>query len=218
MASQGRRLSRRVDSKREWKFPLPPELKRVHLNAAGIDIGAEEHFVAVAPGRDAEGQDVRHFGAFTADLGELVEWLESCGIETVAMESTGVYWIPLYELLVEHGFEVLLVNAQQVRNVPGRKTDVLDCQWLQELHTYGLLRGAFRPDEQTCVLRSYLRHRATLVEYAAHHIQHIQKALEQMNLKLTEVVSDVVGVTGLAILKAILAGERRPASLAALRD
>lgn len=165
------------------KVPLPPQLKQINLNAVGIDIGSEEHWAAVPPGRDREGQDVRRFEAFSGSLCALADWLKQCEIETVAMESTGVYWIALYELLVERGFEVLLVDARRVKNVPGRKTDVLDCQWLQELHTYGLLRGAFRPADQVCILRSYLRQRAMLVAYASHHIQHMQKALEQMNLK-----------------------------------
>ncbi|MPZ77002.1 MAG: IS110 family transposase [Deltaproteobacteria bacterium] len=199
-------------------MPLPPQLKRVNLDAAGIDIGAEEHWAAVPPGRDTEGQDVRRFGAFTGELCALADWLKQCGIQTVAMESTGVYWIPLYELLVERGFEVLLVDARQAKNVPGRKTDVLDCQWLQELHTYGLLRGAFRPVDQVCILRSYLRQRSMLVSYASHHIQHMQKALEQMNLKLSHVVSDITGLTGMGIIKAILSGERDPVKLAKLRD
>ena len=200
------------------KVPLPPQLKRVNLDAAGIDIGAEEHWVAVPPGRDTEGQDVRRFGAFTGELCALADWLKQCGIQTLAMESTGVYWIALYELLVERGFEVLLVDARQARNVPGRKTDVLDCQWLQELHTYGLLRGAFRPVDQVCILRSYLRQRSMLVSYASHHIQHMQKALEQMNLKLAHVVSDITGLTGMGIIKVILSGERDPVKLAKLRD
>jgi len=200
------------------KVPLPPQLKRVNLDAAGIDIGAEEHWAAVPPGRNTEGQDVRRFGAFTGELCALADWLKQCGIQTVAMESTGVYWIPLYELLVERGFEVLLVDARQAKNVPGRKTDVLDCQWLQELHTYGLLRGAFRPVDQVCILRSYLRQRSMLVSYASHHIQHMQKALEQMNLKLAHVVSDITGLTGMGIIKAILSGERDPVKLAKLRD
>ena len=200
------------------KVPLPPQLKRVNLDAAGIDIGAEEHWAAVPPGRNTEGQDVRRFGAFTGELCALADWLKQCGIQTVAMESTGVYWIPLYELLVERGFEVLLVDARQAKNVPGRKTDVLDCQWLQELHTYGLLRGAFRPVDQVCILRSYLRQRSMLVSYASHHIQHMQKALEQMNLKLSHVVSDITGLTGMGIIKAILSGERDPVKLAKLRD
>jgi transposase len=200
------------------KVPLPPQLKRVNLDAAGIDIGAEEHWAAVPPGRDTEEQDVRRFGAFTGELCALADWLKQCGIQTVAMESTGVYWIPLYELLVERGFEVRLVDARQAKNVPGRKTDVLDCQWLQELHTYGLLRGAFRPVDQVCILRSYLRQRSMLVSYASHHIQHMQKALEQMNLKLSHVVSDITGLTGRGIIKAILSGERDPVKLAKLRD
>ena len=195
-----RRRQVRIASK--LKVPLPPQLQRVNLNAAGVDIGSEEHWAAVPPGRDREGQDVRRFGAFSGDLCALADWLQRCEIETVAMEFTGVYWIALYELLVERGFEVLLVDARRVRNVPGRKTDVLDCQWLQELHTYGLLRAAFRPADQVCVLRSYLRQRSMLVAYASHHIQHMQKALEQMNLKLAHVVSDITGVTGMGIIKA----------------
>ncbi len=209
---------RQVRTASKPKVPLPPQLKRINLNAAGIDIGSEEHWAAVPPGRDPQAQDVRRFGAFTGDLCALADWLKRCEIETVAMESTGVYWISLYELLVERGFEVLLVDARRVKNVPGRKTDVLDCQWLQELHTYGLLRGAFRPADQVCILRSYLRHRSMLVAYASHHIQHMQKALEQMNLKLAHVVSDITGLTGMAIIKAILSGERDPVKLAKLRD
>jgi transposase len=209
---------RQIGTTSKRKVPLPPQLKRINLNAAGIDIGSEEHWAAVPPGRDPEGKDVRRFEAFSGDLCALADWLKQCGIETVAMESTGVYWIALYELLVERGFEVLLVDARRVKNVPGRKTDVLDCQWLQELHTYGLLRGAFRPADQVCILRSYLRQRLMLVAYASHHIQHMQKALEQMNLKLAHVVSDITGLTGMGIIKAILRGERNPVELAKLRD
>jgi transposase len=197
---------------------LPPELHRVNLNAAGVDIGAESHYVAVPEGRDPDGRDVRPFGAFTADRAALADWLTRCGIETVAMESTGVYWIPLFERLTERGFEVKLVDPRQLKHVPGRKTDVLDCQWIQQLHTFGRLAAAFRPADQICVLRSYLRQRGMLVRYAAHHIQHMQKALEQMNLKLTHVVSDIAGLTGLAIIRAILAGERDPHVLARWRD
>jgi transposase len=192
------------------------QLQRLNWDAAGIDIGATSHFVAVPADRDA--QPVREFPAFTADLERLADWLEQCGIRTVAMESTGVYWIPLFELLESRGFEVLLVNAHHVKNVPGRKTDVLDCQWLQELHTFGLLRGAFRPEEPMCVLRAYLRQRANLVRYAGMHIQHMQKALNQMNLHLHHVVSDITGVTGMKIIRAILAGERDPHVLAQHRD
>jgi transposase len=197
---------------------LPPELRQVNLNAAGIDVGAESHYVAVPEGRDPEGRDVRPFGSFTGDLYALAEWLTRCGIETVAMESTGVYWIPLFEVLSARGFEVKLVDPRQLRNVPGRKTDVVDCQWIQQLHTFGLLAAAFRPEDEICVLRSYLRQRLMLVTYAAHHIQHMQKALEQMNLKLGHVVSDIAGVTGLAIIRAILDGQRGPGELAKLRD
>src|SRR5262245_22442250 len=197
---------------------LPPELHQINRNAAGVDIGAATHYVAVPPGRDPEGCDVRAFGAFTADLYLLAEWLTRCGIETVAMESTGVYWIPLFERLSARGFEVRLVDPRQLKRVPGRKTDVLDCQWIQQLHTFGLLAAAFRPEDQICVLRSYLRQRAMLVTYAAQPIQHMQKALELMNLKLAHVVSDIAGRTGLAIIRAILDGQRDPRALATLRD
>lgn len=205
-----------MSSRKPRRDPLPPQLQQVHLNAAGVDIGSEFHFVAVPTDRDA--QPVRKFSAFTADLHALADWLQACGIETVVMESTGVYWIPLYELLEARGFEVLLVDPRRLKHVPGRKTDVLDCQWLQQLHTFGLLSGAFRPDDEVVVLRSYLRQRAMLVQYAAQHIQHMQKALHQMNIKLDKVLSDITGVTGMAILAAILAGQRDPVQLAKLRN
>lgn len=195
---------------------LPAELRQVNLDAAGIDVGAEKHYVAVPPGRDTV--TVREFGAFTADLHALADWLEQCGVKTVAMESTGVYWIPLFELLDQRGFEVKLVNAGQVKNVSGRKSDVLDCQWIQQLHTYGLLSGAFRPEDQVCVLRAYLRQRSMLVAFASQHIQHMQKALTQMNLKLQHVINDITGLTGIRIIKAILNGQRDPKKLAELRD
>lgn len=185
-------------------------------DSAGIDIGATELLVAVPPERATE--SVRSFGTFTEDLLALADWLTQCRIKTIAMESTGVYWIPVFQILETRGFEVCLVNARQVKNVPGRKTDVLDCQWLQYLHCVGLLRGSFRPPDQICALRSYLRHRDMLIKSAARHVQHIQKALTQMNLLLHHVVSDLTGVTGLAILDAILAGQRDPHKLAALRD
>jgi transposase len=190
-------------------------LKPTHQNAAGVDVGATQHYVAVPEGRDEV--SVRCFGTFTADLIALADWLVQCGVETVAMESTGVYWIPLFETLQQRGLEVKVVNPAHLKTVRGRKTDVQDCQWIQQLHSYGLLRGSFHPDEKIGVLRSYMRHRATLVSYAGQHVQHIQKALEQMNLKLTEVVSDIMGLTGTSILDAILAGERDPHKLAALR-
>lgn len=195
---------------------LPAQLQHINLNAAGIDIGSERHLVAVPEGRDEV--SVREFGTFTADLEALAAWLKKCGITTVAMESTGVYWIPLFEVLERHGFEVKLVDARHVKNVSGRKSDVLDCQWIQQLHTYGLLAGAFRPPDEICVLRSYLRQREMLRQTAAMHIQHMQKALQQMNLLLHNVVSDITGVTGMKIIKAILAGERDPRVLARNRD
>lgn len=185
-------------------------------DSAGIDVGATELFVAVPPDRAVE--SVRAFGTFTEDLHALAEWLTQCRIKTVAMESTGVYWIALFQILETRGFAVCLVNARHVKNVPGRKSDVLDCQWLQYLHSVGLLRGSFRPPDQVCVLRTYLRHRDMLVKSAARHVQHLQKALTQMNLQLHHVISDLTGLTGLAILDAILGGERDPHKLAALRD
>lgn len=191
-------------------------LDQINLNAAGIDIGGEEVYVAVPPGRDKE--SVRCFPTFTADLHRLADWLKSCGIDTVAMESTGVYWIPLFEILEAGGFQVYLVNARHLKNVSGRKTDVLDCQWIQQLHTYGLLRPSFRPPEQIVAIRSLVRHRDMLVQYRSAHIQHMQKALTQMNLRLTNVLSDITGVTGMKIIRAILAGERNPTVLAQFRD
>ena len=172
----------------------PEDLSQLNLNAAGIDVGATSHYVAV-PADRAE-QPVREFEAFTTDLYRLADWLAECGVETVVMESTGVYWIPLFGVLEERGFQVMLVDPRRIKNVPGRKTDVLDCQWLQQLHTYGLLSGAFRPDGEIRRLRSYLRQRAMLVEYASQHIQHMQKALTQMNVKLHHVISDITGKTG----------------------
>lgn len=195
---------------------LPKHLVHLNAYAAGIDIGSKSHFVAVPEGVDE--QPVREFSTFTDDLERLADWLIACGITTVAMESTGIYWIPVFEIIESRGLEVKLVNARHVKNVPGRKTDVLDCQWLQQLHTYGLLRGAFRPAEQVCALRAYVRQRATLVRISASHTQHMQKALAQMNLQLHNVVSDITGVTGMRIIKAILAGERNPKMLATFRD
>ena len=185
-------------------------------DAAGIDIGAEECFVAVPPDRDP--QPVRRFLCFTEDLHALARWLKACAVTSVAMESTGVYWIPVCQILETYGLEICLVNARHVKNLPGRKSDVQDSEWLQQLHSYGLLAASFRPADQICVLRSYWRHRARLIQYAGAHIQHIQKALVQMNLQLHRVVSDVTGVTGLRIIRAILAGRRDPRELAALRD
>ncbi len=188
----------------------------VHANAAGIDIGSREIWVAVPPDRASE--TVRCFGTFTPDLESLADWLNACGIDTVAMESTGVYWIPLFEILEAGGIRVYLVNARHVKHVPGRKSDVLDCQWLQKLHSLGLLQGSFRPDAEMVVLRTYLRHRAELIQHRAPHILHMQKALQQMNLQLHHVLSDITGVTGQQILRTIVAGERNPQVLAALRQ
>lgn len=191
-------------------------LSITHPNAAGIDIGSGSHFVAVPPDRDE--QSVREFASFTADLEALADWLSACGVDTVAMESTGVYWIALFELLESRGFTVLLVNARHVKNVSGRKSDVLDCQWLQQLMTYGLLRGAFRPADEICVLRALYRQRGTLLRGQARHVQHMQKALTQMNIQLTNVLADIVGETGQKILRAIVAGERDGHVLAAMRN
>jgi transposase len=195
---------------------LPKHLQHINPHAAGIDIGSRSHFVAVPEGSSE--QTVREFESFTDDLYRLADWLIDCGVTTVAMEATGIYWIPLFEILESKGLEVKLVNAHHVKNVPGRKSDVLDCQWLQQLHTYGLLEGAFRPTEQVCALRVYVRQRMNLVRYASSHIQHMQKALAQMNIQLTNVVADITGTTGMRIIKGILDGERNPQVLAGMRD
>ena len=186
----------------------------IEPNAAGIDVGATEIYVSVPPDRDAE--PVRRFKSFTGDLREMAAWLVRCGIVTVAMESTGVYWIPPHEILEEAGIRVCLVNSKHVKHVPGRKSDVSDCQWLQYLHSVGLLKPSFRPQSQICALRALSRHRASLVENAAVHIQHMHKALTQMNLQIHHVLSDITGLSGMAIVEAIVAGQRDPAQLAAL--
>jgi transposase len=209
-------MSRHRRSARAKPGVSPSLLARINPNAAGIDCGAEMHYVAVPPDRDATA--VRSFPTFTTDLHRLADWLEACGVTTVAMESTGVYWIPLYEILEARGLEVLLVNARHVKNVPGRKTDVLDCQWLQELHSVGLLRGSFRPSAAIAALRAYLRHRETLVQSAATHVQRMQKALREMNLQLGVVLSDISGTTGLRIIRDIVGGQRDPQALAQHRD
>ena len=193
-----------------------PALTLTHPNAAGIDIGSASHYVAVPPDRDPE--PVREFPSFTADLHRLADWLAACGVDTVAMESTGVYWIPLYELLESRGFQVLLVNARHVKNVSGRKSDVLDCPWLQQLMSYGLLRGAFRPADAVCVLRALSRQREMLLRSQGRYVQHMQKALTQMNIQLANVISDVAGETGQKILRAIVAGERDGHVLATLKN
>jgi len=193
-----------------------PSLECIEPNAAGIDVGATEIYVAVPPDRDPN--PVRSFQTFTGDLEALAAWLLACRIRTVAMESTGVYWIPVFQILEARGIKVCLVNSQYVKHVPGRKSDVADCQWLQYLHSVGLLRSSFRPEDAICRVRSLLRHRDGLVEMAAEHVQHMQKALQQMNLQLHQVLSDLTGQSGLAILDAIVAGERNPVVLAELRD
>jgi transposase len=206
----------------------PERLPVTNQRAAGIDVHAAEHWVAVPPEAVPDTAVdpsshlppyVRRFGTCTTDLEELADWLEQCAVTTVAMESTGVYWIPLFELLEGRGFQVFLVDPRQTSRAPGRpKSDFLDCQWIQRLHSYGLLAASFRPEDQVVVLRSYLRQRQMLLGYASQHVQHVQKALEQMNVKLTEAVSDVMGVTGQAILRAIVRGERDPVLLASYRQ
>jgi len=193
-----------------------PKLNIVHTRAAGIDVGSTFHVVAAPP--ELTSEPVQAFQSFTGDLYRLADWLVDIGVTTVAMESTGIYWIPVFEILEAHGLEVLLVNARHVKTVPGRKTDVNDAQWLQQLHSYGLLRGSFQPAQDWSALRVYLRHRDRLLEYAAAHIQHMQKALMQMNLQLHHVVTDITGLTGMTIMRAIVAGQHNPAELATYRD
>jgi transposase len=185
-------------------------------NAGGIDIGSREIFVAVPADRDTD--SVRSFPTFTEDLHLLADWLKQCGVDTVAMESTGVYWIPLFQILEARGIEVHLVNAQHVHHVPGRKSDVLDCQWLQYLHSVGLLKASFRPEHAVCEVRSLMRHRENQVQMACVHVQHMHKSLDVMNLQIHHVISDITGVTGLAIVDAIVAGKTNPKELAKLRD
>jgi transposase len=197
----------------------PPQqraLLTIHPYAAGIDIGSRFHVVAVPP--ELAPEPVRTYQSFTDDLHRMADWLVELGITTVAMESRGIYWIPAFEILEARGLEVLLVNARHVKNVPGRKTDVHDALWLQQLHQHGLLRGSFRPANGLAALRAYLRHRERLLEYAAAHIQHMQKALMQMNVQLHHVVSDITGATGMKIVRAIVAGNHDPARLASYRD
>jgi transposase len=192
------------------------ELSPVHPDAAAIDVGATMHVAAVGPDRDPE--PVRTFRTFTDDLHRLADWFEQCKVKTIVMESTGVYWIPVFEILEQRGFEVLVVNARDAKHVPGRKTDVCDAQWLQRLHEYGLLRASFRPQAEIAALRAYLRQRERLLDYVAAHIQHMQKALTQMNLQLHHVITDITGVTGMRIIRAIVAGERNPDALASYRE
>lgn len=204
-------------NKKNKKASRPEEFDMINPHAAGIDIGSKIHYVCVPTGRDDE--RIKSFGCFTEDINKMASWLKKCKVQSVAMESTGVYWIPVYQILEQEGFEVNLINAQHVKGVPGRKkTDVEDCSWLQKLHSYGLLKSSFRPSDQICVLRSYIRHRARLIENASTHVLRMQKALTEMNIQLHNVISDIMGVTGTAIITTILAGERDPVELAKLRN
>lgn len=209
-------MKRKTQNSKNKKLKITEPMSLVNPDAAGIDIGHREHWCAVPVERSP--QPVKAFGTFTEDLEGMADWLASCGIKTVAMESTGVYWIPAFQILERRGFEVRLVNARHVKNVSGRKSDVMDCQWLQRLHSYGLLNGSFRPADQMCVLRSYMRYRDELGCARSVQCQHMQKALQQMNVQLHQVLSDVTGVSGMRIIEAILAGERDPQKLAALAD
>lgn len=191
-------------------------LEQINLNAGGLDIGAKEIWACVPADRDSE--PVRKFATFTTDLHQLADWLLACGVTSVAMESTGVYWLPIYEILERCGIAACLVNAYATKNVSGRKSDVLDCQWIQQLHTYGLLQASFRPPAEISTLRTYVRQREMLLQQRVRQIQHMQKALHLMNLKLTSVITDITGVTGMQILRAILAGEQDPVKLAQYRD
>jgi hypothetical protein len=188
----------------------------VYANAAGLDVGSREIYACIPPDRAEE--NVKVFGTFTTDLNALADYLAANEVDTVALESTGVYWIPVFEVLEARGFTVCLVNARNMKGVPGRKSDVQDCQWIQKLHSVGLLTNSFRPDGEMCALRAYLRHRADLLDHRTSHIQHMQKAFQQMNIQLPQVLSDITGVTGLAIVRAIVAGERDGVKLAQLRN
>jgi len=196
-------------AKVDWKA-----LEIVHPDAAGIDVGGMEHWVAISPDRDED--SVRRFGCFTADLEQMARWLIDKGVQSVAMQSTGVYWMPVYEVLEQSGLEVYLVNARHTKNLPGRKSDVQECQWLLKLHTFGLLNNSFQPTDEIRVTRTIWRHGGNLVAQAGSAVQRMQKALTEMNVQLHTVLSDLSGVSGMAILKAILNGERDPRVLAAL--
>lgn len=206
--------SKKAGGKKERNGQEEP--KKINVNAAGIDIGSGEHYVAVPSDRSE--QPVRTFKCFTPDLHLMANWLKECHIETIAMESTGVYWLPAWQILEQYGFEIKLVNARHVKNVPGRKSDVQDCQWLQQLHSWGLLAGSFLPDHETGVLRGYWRHRAELVESCSKQILLMQKALTLMNLQLHKALTDITGMTGMSIIQAIVRGERDPLVLARMRN
>jgi transposase len=202
---------------KKYGTQTPHSLKAIQPNSAGIDLGSKEHWVAGPPLEDGE-PNVECFGTTTPELYRLADWLQEQAIETVAMESTGVYWIPLFEVLDNRGFDVVLANARQISNVPGRKTDILDCQWIQLLHACGLLRGSFRPSDDICRLRALIRERSTMVDQRSDWIRRMQKNLDQMNIRVHRAVSDITGVTGMAIIRAIVAGERDPHTLARMRD
>jgi len=204
------------EKKKQKAVQVREDMPAINPNAGGIDVGASEIWVSVPPDRDEEA--VKRYNTFTSDLYAMAAWLRQCRVDSVAMESTGVYWIPVFQILERRGIRVIVVNAKYAKNVAGRKSDCLDCQWLRILHTFGLLEGSFQPAADMAVLRSYLRHRQMLIECGAAHIQHMQKALTQMNVQLANVVSDITGVTGLAIIRAIVKGERDPRRLAEMRD
>jgi transposase len=206
----------RKSEKKKKKTVIDPAWELIHPEAAGIDIGSREHWACVPAG--STGKNVRSFGTFTADLEALAVWFRECGVKTVAMEATGVYWIPVFQILERRGFQVILVNARQTKNVAGRKTDVKDCQWIQRLHTYGLLQGSFRPEDKYCVVRTYLRYRDEWVSARSTQCQHLQKVLQEMNVQLHHVLSDVTGASGLRMIEAILDGQRDPVKLAATVD
>ena len=207
----GKPMEKRGEPKGDWKV-----LEILHPDAAGIDIGGSEHWVAIAPERDEK--PVRSFDCFTPDLEEMADWLVAHGVKSVAMQSTGVYWIPVFEILQQRGLEVYLVNARHTKNLPGRKSDIAECQWLLKLHTFGLLNNSFQPSDEIRTARTLWRHRGSLVAQASSAIQRVQKALTEMNIQLSNVLSDISGVSGMAILQAILKGERDPKALAALAD
>jgi transposase len=216
-AKSGKRLTRKQKKELGRKiWSDRPGLDVVHRDAAGIDIGSREHYVAVGPDRDA--QPVRVFGCFTTDLHQLAKWLKGCGVKTVVMQSTGVFWIPVYDVLEQDGFDVWLVNARDTRNLPGRKSDVQESQWLLKLHTYGLLRKSFRPTAEIRALRTCWRERSEYVQQAGMCIQRMQKALTEMNVQLATVLSDLSGTTGMNIIRSIVAGERDGMQLAEFRD
>ena len=206
---QRRKLQRQLNAEE-------PELEVVHRDAAGIDVGNQSHFVAIPPDRDPE--PVREFGSWTADLLKMASWLKERGIRTAVMQSTGVYWIAVLEVLEREGLEVYLVNARGTKNLPGRKSDVQECEWLRKLHTYGLLRNSFRPPEEIRAVRTIWRQRGHWVQEIGRAVQQMQKALTTMNVQLANTISDISGVSGQAILRAILAGVRDPWELAKLRD